>query len=63
MKYIYIVVIQPEYAMPTISSAAYNSLEKAQWYVEHRSDMPERVDDFRYKGRGCTYIIRQMALC
>ncbi len=50
MKYIYIVVIQPEYAMPTINSTAYSSLEKAQQYVERRSDMPERINDFRYKG-------------
>jgi hypothetical protein len=62
MKHVFVVQVHPEYAMPRISGEAYETLDKAQWFIEHRSDTPERVNAFYYKGRSNEYTIHELAL-
>jgi hypothetical protein len=62
MKYVYVISVLPEYALPKISSEAYETLERAQRFIENRSDEPKRVNDFTYKGRNCTYTIHELLL-
>lgn len=62
MKHVYVVMVHPEYAMPKVSSEAYGSLEKAQRFIEARSDMPKRISAFSYKGRKYGYTIHELVL-
>lgn len=62
MKHVYVVMVHPEYAMPKVSSEAYDSLEKAQRFIEVRGDMPEKINAFSYKGRTYGYTIHELVL-
>lgn len=62
MKYVYVVMARPEYEMPRLSQEAYTSLEKAQAYINSRSDSPIWLDDFNYKGRNYLYTVHKLSL-
>lgn len=60
MKHIYIIEVHTEYAMPKVSNEAYDSLEKAQDFIERRSDAPEKVTEFRYESNRHVYLIQEL---
>lgn len=62
MKQVYAVMVWSEYSTPKISSEAYDSLEKAQRFIEKRGDLPERIDAFNYKGRVFGYTIYALSV-
>lgn len=62
MKHIYIIEVHTEYAMPKVSQEAYTSLDKAQDFIEHRSDEPKKVSEFRYESNRHTYLIQELVL-
>lgn len=62
MTHVYVVSVQPEYAMPKVSGEAYTALEKAQAFIERRSDAPRKISDFRYESSRYIYLIHELAL-
>lgn len=62
MKRVYVVLVWPEYGMPRVSGEAYTSLEAAQKFIEGRSDLPDQIDLFNYKGRTYKYTIHELNL-
>lgn len=62
MKHVYAVMVWPEYGMPRLSQEAYASLEKAQVFIESRSDSPIRLDPFNYEGRAYNYTIHKLSI-
>lgn len=62
MKHIFVVTVQPDYSMPKISQEAYDSLEKAQTFIENRSDAPRKLTDFQYESDRYEYLIHDLIL-
>lgn len=62
MKFIYAVLVWPEYGMPRHSCEAYTTLEAAQKFIEGRGDLPECITPFKYKGRTYSYTIHELNL-
>ena len=62
MKRIYIVVVQAEYSLPKVSQEAYDSLKKAQAFIEHRADAPRKLTDFQYESNRYEYLIHDLIL-
>ena len=61
MKYIYIVAVQPNsYIWEKVSQEGYDTLQKAQAFIESRSDNPIKFDDFKYQGTTNTYRIYEI---
>lgn len=61
MNYIYIVTMQPiVYTWEKVSQEGYNTLAKAQEFIEGRSDCPVKFDDFRYQGTTNVYRIYEI---
>jgi hypothetical protein len=63
MQKIYAVVVEPQYAQPSVSQEAYTSLDKAQSFVELRGDKPVKQTDFYYIGRKYSYYIKELSVC
>ncbi len=62
MKHVYIVVVHTEYAPPRVSQIGYDSLVKAQTFIESRADRPVKESDFLYKGWRHTYCIHELSV-
>lgn len=62
MKHIFVITIQADYSMPKISQEAYDSLEKAQTFIEHRGDAPRKLTDFQYESDRYEYNIYELVL-
>lgn len=62
MKHIFVVTVQPDYSMPKIRQGAYDSLEKAQTFIENRSDAPRKLTDFQYESDRYEYLIHDLIL-
>lgn len=54
---IYIVVVNPG---NHISQTAYDSLEKAQEFIEERGDKPQKITDYKYQGNTYEYLIHDI---
>lgn len=63
MKYIYVVTAQPiVYVWEKISQEGYDSLEKAQKFIQSRSDNPIKFTDFLYQGTTNVYRIYEISV-
>lgn len=56
---IYIVVVNPG---NHISQVAYDTIEKAQKFVEGRADNPQKITGYRYQGDMCEYLIHDLII-
>ena len=45
----YIVEVIPEASLGKVSQEGYTTLEKAQAFIENRSDRPHKISDFIYE--------------
>lgn len=63
MKKVYAVVVEAQYSQPRVSQEAYTSLDKAQKFIETRSDAPIKQSDFYYIGKKCAYYIKELSIC
>lgn len=49
--------------MPVVSTLAFRTLEKAQWFIQHRSGQPVMVSPFIFQTEaGETYTIVEVAV-
>lgn len=63
MKYVYIVAVQPiVYIWEKVSQEGYDSLKKAQNFVESRSDNPVKSTEFLYQGTTNVYRIYEISI-
>lgn len=63
MKKVYIVTVQPNsYTWEKLSQEGYESLSKAQKFIESRSDNPKQFGDFKYQGSLNTYRIYEVSI-
>ena len=46
---VYIVQVIPEASLGKVSQEGYSTLEKAQAFIESRSDQPQRVSPYLYR--------------
>ena len=57
---VYIVQVIPEASLGKVSQEGYSTLEKAQAFIESRSDRPQRVSPYLYRsGSRRTFTARQ----
>lgn len=56
---IYIVVVNPG---NHISQVAYDSIEKAQKFVERREDKPQKITGYKYQSNTCEYLIYDLVI-
>lgn len=63
MQRIYVITVQPQYAFLKISQEAYTSIEKAQRFIESRSDKPKKITPYHYAGIKYDYYINELCLC
>lgn len=63
MKKVYAIVVEPQYAQPCVSQEAYTAFDKAQKFIEARSDAPVKQSDFYYIGKQCSYYIKELSIC
>lgn len=60
---VYVVEVIPEASLGKVSQEGYTTLEKAQAFVEGRSDKPERVTPFHYRTADFTdYLIYEISV-
>lgn len=63
MKKVYIVTVQhANYIWEKVSQEGYDSLIKAQKFIESRSDKPEKFTDFNYKSDSNIYRIYEISV-
>lgn len=60
MQKVYALLVVPHYAPANISQVAYTTVDKAQNFIEHRSDSPVKQSDFYYIGRLNSYYIKEL---
>lgn len=57
----YIVQVIPEASLGKVSQEAYDSLEKAQAFIETRADKPVKQSEYWYRSEGFTdYLIYEV---
>lgn len=56
---IYIVIVNPE---NHISQIAYDSIEKAQKFIEERADNPKKITEYKYQGDIHEYLIHDLVI-
>lgn len=58
---VYIVQVIPEASLGKVSQEGYSTLEKAQAFIESRSDQPQRVSPYLYHTADFTdYLIYEV---
>lgn len=58
---VYIVQVIPEASLGKVSQEGYSTLEKAQAFIESRSDQPQRVSPYLYRTADLTdYLIYEV---
>lgn len=58
---VYIVQVIPEASLGKVSQEGYSTLEKAQAFIESRSDQPQRVSPYPYRTADFTdYLIYEV---
>lgn len=58
---VYIVQVIPEASLGKVSQEGYSTLEKAQAFIERRSDQPQRVSPYLYRTADFTdYLIYEV---
>lgn len=58
---VYIVQVIPEASLGKVSQEGYSTLEKAQAFIESRSDCPQRVSPYLYRTADFTdYLIYEV---
>lgn len=58
---VYIVQVIPETSLGKVSQEGYSTLEKAQAFIESRSDQPQRVSPYLYRTADFTdYLIYEV---
>lgn len=58
---VYIVQVIPEVSLGKVSQEGYSTLEKAQAFIESRSDQPQRVSPYLYRTADFTdYLIYEV---
>lgn len=58
---VYIIEVIPEASLGHVSQEGYTSLEKAQAFVESRSDMPTKQSEYLYRSADFTdYLIYEV---
>ena len=63
MKKVYVVTVRPiTYTWEKLSQEGYETLAKAQQFIEGRSDKPVKLDDFRYQGTTNVYRIYEISV-
>lgn len=56
---IYAVIVNPG---NHISQIAYDSIEKAQKFIENRADNPKKITDYKFQGDMCEYLIHDLVI-
>lgn len=60
---VYIVQVIPEASLGKVSQQGFTTLEKAQAFIESRSDKPEKFTEYIYRTEGFTdYLIYEVEI-
>lgn len=57
---IYVVLVHSNYGLPKISQDGYRTLKEAQEFIQARSDIKIKLNDYEYIGSNHYYIIKEI---